>query len=216
MVANMIIRSYWTPQYIFNRISEMFYRKLHLYHPWLTKTANNILQYLLKNSDVGLEFGAGRSTIWFARRISFLTSVEHNLLWFNYVDDKLKKEHIKNVRLIYAPENEIIDNVPLYVSIIDTLDDNSIDFALVDGIFRSACAIAVLNKIRPGGYLIIDNVNWYLPSNSRSPGSRSPQEGPLDAGWAEILRLIHDWRCIWTTDGVSDTAFFFKPCNSDI
>ena len=100
-----------------------------------------------------------------------------------------------------------------YVSIIDTFDDGSLDFCLVDGSHREFCALKVLEKIRPGGLLVIDNVNWFLCSDSDSPDSRSFANGPNGPIWKEERDRLSDWRKIWTTSGVSDTALFIKPCN---
>ena len=64
----------------------------------------------------------------------------------------------------------------------------------------------------PGGVLIVDDVNRYLPSNSRSPRSRKPGAGPLNEIWSDVAGQIAPWRSIWTSSGISDTAFYFKPC----
>ena len=85
------------------------------------------------------------------------------------------------------------------------------DIIFVDGIFRGECALKAINKVKPGGAILIDNVNWFLPSNSISPGARSLEEGPLDAVWSEYWERTEKWRRIWTTCDLSDTTFFFKP-----
>jgi hypothetical protein len=66
-------------------------------------------------------------------------------------------------------------------------------------------------KLKPGGLLVIDNVNWYLPSRSRAPNSRTPALGPHGAVWTDIARELARWRSIWTSSGVWDTAIFVKP-----
>ena len=43
-----------------------------------------------------LEFGSGRSGIWFSQRVQNLTSVEHDLDWYQSVKDKLEKENVTN------------------------------------------------------------------------------------------------------------------------
>jgi putative heme iron utilization protein len=50
---------------------------LHPNWPWLTKEAILLLERLLRPDDIGLEFGSGRSTIWFAERVEKLISIEH-------------------------------------------------------------------------------------------------------------------------------------------
>ena len=80
--------------------------------------------------------------------------------------------------------------------------------------YRSACANAVLSKIRPGGVLVVDNVNWFLPSTTVAPGSRSLDEGAASELWREFEIAVSGWRRIWTSSGVTDTAFFLKPTGS--
>ena len=100
-----------------------------------------------------------------------------------------------------------------YVKIVDNFTDFSLDFVLVDGILWAHCAFAALQKIRPGGILTIDNANRYFPSNSVSPGSRKPTQGPASEEQAIVTKRLEDWRCIWTTNGVTDTALYLKPCD---
>ena len=81
----------------------------------------------------------------------------------------------------------------------------------MDGAYRDFSAKFILPKIKPGGMLIIDNVNWFLPSQSRSPNSRTHQLGPDGDIWREVASELKGWRTIWTTSGIWDTAIFFKP-----
>lgn len=99
-----------------------------------------------------------------------------------------------------------------YVRIIDEVSDESLDFVLVDGLARSWCALAAIPKLRPGGLLVIDNANWYLPGPypSRSPNSRN-ELGPAGPEWFEVSYALARWRCIWTSNGVTDTAMWVKP-----
>ena len=201
--------------YIYNRVKEIIYQKKYSDHPWLTKSANLIIKSIIKKTDIGLEFGSGRSTIWFARHVSFLTSVENDKFWYEKVHQLILEKNINNINYIYCEEDieEGEGDIPGYVQIIQTFSPNSLDFVLVDGIYRSYCALSVLNLIKPGGLLILDNANWYLPCDSKSPNSRTWEEGPASPEWAEFLRSVKDWRCIWTSSGVTDTALYLKPCH---
>ena len=97
-----------------------------------------------------------------------------------------------------------------YVKVLDEFDDNSIDIILVDGEYRGHCALRALKKLRNGGILVVDNVNWFLPSTSKSPNARNLEQGPRDMAWRDFEERTKDWRRLWTSSGVTDTAFFFK------
>lgn len=206
---------HWTPRYLVNRIIEKIYRRRHPDSPWLAPLANSLLEGYLKKTDVGLESGSGRSTIWFARRVSSLISVEHNRAWFARVSQMIEEENIGNVSYHLFEENVENDGDgdenSHYVQVAKNLPDNSINFALVDGIHRSAFANVVLSKIQPGGMLIVDNVERFLPSNSISPEARGPNRGPASPQWTKFKDSVRNWRCIWASNGIYDTAIFFKP-----
>ncbi len=206
---------HWTPRYLYSRIVEKIYRRRNPGLPWLTQDANRILETLLLPTDAGLEFGSGRSTFWFAARVAHLTSVEHNPDWYMRVGEWLKQSGLENVDyILHAREGEEADinDLPAYVCAANTLEDESLDFALVDGIYRDACALVALRKLKPGGVLVIDNANLYLPCRSSSPNSIPLQGKAATPMWQQFAGQAADWRKLWTSNSVSDTAFFFKPC----
>ena len=207
---------HWTPRYILSRIIERRYRRLNPGLPWLTQTANAILPDYLLPTDVGLELGSGRSTLWFAQRVASLTSIEHNPEWYARVRGWLEEEHVTNVdyQLHPAEDGAGSETPPAYVRAVENIPIASLDFALVDGIYRDLAALAVLPRLKPGGVLIIDNANLYLPCGSHAPNSRHAADGPAGPQWADFLEHIAGWRRFWTGNGVSDTAFFFRPPSS--
>jgi predicted O-methyltransferase YrrM len=206
---------HWTPLYIKNRLELLYYEKRNPDHPWLTPSVIAILDSYLSKSDTGLEFGSGRSTLWFSRRIGFLTSVEHSAAWARKTRQALDEIGLNNVDYRHIPkQTEDGDPTNLaYVAVIDEFTNNSLDFCLVDGLYREFCVLKVLEKIRAGGLLVIDNVNWYLPCDSDSPNSRTFSDGPDGSNWEQVNRLLSSWRKIWTSSGVTDTAIFVKPCS---
>jgi predicted O-methyltransferase YrrM len=212
------LRSYrhWTPRYIFNRIREKIYRRTHPREAWLTPAANAILDSCLRKTDHGLEFGSGRSTLWFAQRVAVLDSVEHQPQWHKKVKGMLAEAGLSNVNYhLHLRDSDANPGDSGYVRVADSIPAHSLDFVLVDGIYREFCARAALDKLKPGGMLIIDNVNLYLPCDSVAPNSIRRGEQPVSAVWAEVLEVIQSWRMIWTSNGISDTAIFFKPCSNE-
>jgi predicted O-methyltransferase YrrM len=205
---------HWTPRYIIDRLVEKRYRQSHPNFPWLTPTANELLEQYLQISDCGMEFGSGKSTLWFAKKCSHLTSVEHNPVWFKRVQQWIAEERVANVSyfLRQRTEKDGSDGVDSeYVGELKKISPASLDFVLVDGIFRAACALTCIEYLKPGGVILIDNVNLHIPCKSHAPNSCTEQSGPSSLLWTDFIQLTASWRRIWTSNGISDTAFYFKP-----
>jgi predicted O-methyltransferase YrrM len=196
---------HWTPRYVFDRLNLMVDERTHPNSPWLVRAMVEILQNWLKPGDRGLEWGSGRSTTWFAERVESLISVEHDAAWYSRVSEQLRRKETRNV------EYHLCESERDYVSLIDRFPRESFDFCLVDGEARDLCALAALSLVKPGGIIIVDNCNWYLPSPTRSPFSRRPEQGPSTPGWISYYSQVQEWRRIWTTNGVTDTCLWVKP-----
>ncbi len=197
---------HWTFRYVKNRVIQILHEKTHPNDPWLTRQSVHILADLLQDTDTGLEFGSGRSTIWFAQRTSRVISIEHDFKWYQSVGQK-----IQDLNLESKIDYRYCDNIADYVGQIDSLEDNSIDYCLIDGKARDECALKVLPKLKHEGILIIDNINLYLPNASRSPNSIRRFDNTNDSDWASVQVQIDSWEMVWTTNGVSDTALWIKP-----
>jgi SAM-dependent methyltransferase len=198
---------HWTLEYLWSRLQDKLHRRLHPDEPWLTPAVVQTLDSHLTKQMSGLEFGSGRSTAWFARRLGRLTSVEHSVKWFVKVNNLLKKAGIQNVNMILrdnSPDNSYSDPI-------NQFRDESLDFVLVDGIDRAKCALLSLPKLIPGGILVLDDVHRYLPSESRAPLARKISDGPVDQEWQVFLNQVLDWEYIWSSNGVKDTVIYQKP-----
>jgi len=149
--------------------------------------------------------------MWFAKRLGHLTSVEHHRDWYTQVSKKLKDNQIENVDYVLREyEEEKIAEHPDYATVLDRFDDESLDFILVDGGPRDICALRAIPKLKKGGFLVVDNVNWYLPRKTNAPQSRGPNDGCYNENWEEFTQKIENWEKIWTSSGVTDTAIFIK------
>jgi predicted O-methyltransferase YrrM len=214
--ANLIRRRtvrHWTPHYVYARFRLMRYERAHPDYPWITSESNRLLASMLRPDDIGAEFGSGRSTLWFARHCQHLTSVEHDKEWHGKISAAIRDQGLSNVDYFHHSRDEPQEtgDRSSYARVALSFDDESIDFVLVDGLYRDHVTRLMMPKIKPGGLLIIDNVNWCLASPTRAPYSRTPRTGHKDSSWAALARDLADWRTIWTTSGVTDTAIFIKP-----
>ncbi|TWT34599.1 class I SAM-dependent methyltransferase [Blastopirellula retiformator] len=112
-----------------------------------------------------IEFGSGRSTRWFSTLVGRLISIEHNADWYaevrDQLDDNVDYRHIPMSHPVTDPERPTYDETPAYVAVADELADQSIDFAVVDGAYRTHCVWHLIPKIAPGGYLLLDDVGMW-------------------------------------------------------
>jgi predicted O-methyltransferase YrrM len=205
--------SHRTPRYIRDRTRQFFFERECPDAPWLTPASIGLLEGLLSPDDQGAEFGSGRSTLWFADRVAALTSVEHDGQWYEKVTAGLKDRGHGHVDYVLAPDDQPAEHggMSSYARVALSFPDSALDFALVDGQHRDYVTHFIMPKLRPGGMLIIDNVQWYLPCESKAPASRTAALGPATDLWGAIGRELASWRTIWTSSGVDDTAIFIKP-----
>jgi predicted O-methyltransferase YrrM len=180
--------------------------------PWLTRDACRWLEEWLCPSHVGVEWGSGRSTLWFAERVGRLTSIEHVPSWHARVKSQLENRGVRNVDYHLALLEAIGDHgAARYVEIGARGPTESLDFALVDGTLRDLCTQAAMRRLRPGGLLVIDNAERYIPHGSHSPSALHPTKAGASALWSELNGTLASWPCTWTSNGIWDTALFTKP-----
>jgi len=214
-----------TPSYLYWRTRLAVDRLRHPQRPSLTRQATRLLTQLIRPGDIGAEWGAGNSTGWFAERFAHLTSFESSPNYYPVVQENLRQRGLGNVDLQLIETEWVRDEDLLHESDLlvraRAIPDESLDYALVDMAPRSCLCAAVIGKLKPGGILVLDNANRYIPppvdlrpspvssvvSPLGFPGSGMPENRCMPA----FLSATSAWRRIWTTDGVSSTLLFFKP-----
>ncbi|MEM2613508.1 MAG: class I SAM-dependent methyltransferase [Nitrososphaerota archaeon] len=142
------------PDY-FTRIHKLLTYRIYFYfhpnYPWLTPQANSIIMGTLKGNELGIEFGAGISTLFLAERCKRLISIEDDPVWYYRVSSWLKKRVINNVSL------KLIRDKEAYINEIKKVSDEYFDFILIDGSHRLEIFINALSKVKLGGFIIFDN-----------------------------------------------------------
>jgi predicted O-methyltransferase YrrM len=138
--------------------------------PWLPFALIEWLDAYLTPSMSVFEYGSGGTTIWFAPRVRQVVSVEHHPEWHQAVSAELQRRGVTNV--VYQLHEGAISQAPVYwdnwgdynerdftdyVRAIDGYPDHSFDLVLVDGRARKFCIEHAIRKVKPGGYLVVDN-----------------------------------------------------------
>lgn len=179
--------------WVARRAAYKLYERRHPEEPWLAQGAVRFLDGALPRDGVGLEWGSGRSTQWFAARLAELTSIEFDGDWYRKVATQtagLPNVDLRHIPLEHPPGEPTVphyDPLPSYVAVVNELPP--LDFALVDGHYRQACVLAALPRLKPGGLLAIDNTNWLpLPDWQVSP------DWPLVHHSANVMTQTSIWR----------------------
>jgi predicted O-methyltransferase YrrM len=199
--------SHWTPRYVRDRITEMLWQRRHPSAPWLTPAVVPLLDELLRPSDVVFEWGSGRSTVWLAKRTARVTSIERRPEWHEQVLPTLHDFPASRCVLLPVAEDDLEGWEERYVSALGVVEPGPVDVVLVDGSVRDRCALRAVDYLEPGGLLIVDDVQRYVPSRSRTPSARDDYASP---DWEKFGARVSTWRRIWVSSGVTDTAIWIR------
>ena len=138
--------------------------------PWWTYGAIDEVEAWLagRDGDVRVfEWGSGASTIWLARRVASVHSVEHHAgfgtmiqeqltAWPNATLDIVEPEPSESPAIGSAKEGHGRLDFTDYVHHIDTID-GTFGLIVVDGRAREACLTAALDRLEPDGIIVFDN-----------------------------------------------------------
>lgn len=121
------------------------------YLPWIPFGAMSIIRTILCPTSRVLEFGSGRSTIWYAAHAGSVVSIEENPAWHSRILSVLSSKGISNVDYRLRPRTK-----DLYCDVSD-IRAESIDLCIIDGMFRDECALRAVSLIAPNGWIYLDN-----------------------------------------------------------
>ena len=96
------------------------------------------------------EYGAGSSTLYWAERSKYVTSVERDRQWF----DKVQAILPDNCTLAYVSvDQDYVDHIKV--------SNKKFDIIVLDGAVRYPCAQAAIMSISDRGLIMLDNTEWY-------------------------------------------------------
>jgi hypothetical protein len=148
--------------------------------PWITFRAIDFLEKTLTKDMRVYEYGMGGSTLFLAKRVKEIISIEHDPTWFNRVKEIIKEKGYNNWKgyliepeIIIDPINNTDPSDPEsyisedkgfngqffrnYAMSIDQYSDQYFDLIVIDGRARPSCFKHSLAKIKKGGFIVLDN-----------------------------------------------------------
>lgn len=140
--------------------------------PWLNYKSKRWLDEYIKPGMNVFEYGTGGSTLYFLGNRCKPVSIEHDRQWYQNVQQAIGESGNKHsaYHLIqpqqteqtnpqYRSEYPGYENMSFeeYVRKIETFDNGFFDIILIDGRARVDCLRHAIEKVRPGGTIILDN-----------------------------------------------------------
>ena len=174
------------------------------YTPLVNAQSIAFFEEIVRPHFVVFEYGSGKSTIWFAQHCDCVISVENDARWFEDVGAKLRELDLwAECWLIEFDDKQrgVKAKAEEYSAIITHYPDESFDLVYVDGKARPLCIRDARAKVKPGGWLVADDLSY----------------NPV----ARALHFLDGWGCTkfrGRVDGAIDgnprnnvTGFFRKP-----
>jgi hypothetical protein len=119
--------------------------------PWYTFPALAYLRGIDFSKSRVFEFGSGNSTLYWQRRAARVVSVEHDPEWHALLGPSIDAS---------VATVDLQTNQDAYLDAVDH-PDGPWDVIVVDGIRRTACARRAVGRLAVGGFIILDNADWY-------------------------------------------------------
>lgn len=120
--------------------------------PWLPFDLIDDLRERVGSRSRVFEFGGGGSTLFFLDCGAEVLTVEHDPSWMGRLEELAGAG-------TWSGLLQPLDDPDAYVASIAEHPDDSFDVVVVDGRERARCALAALDKVRPGGWLVFDDVD---------------------------------------------------------
>jgi predicted O-methyltransferase YrrM len=188
--------------YLCNKALNKAWSFIHPDAPWLPRQTVRFLKGWLNQDHCVLEPGTGRSTIWLAKRVSRVFSIEHNKEWFDTISSSQMFTGLSNTRLNFADTTERREPFESeYVRLVASQPDQSYNLLLVDGVLRDEVALKGLAKVKAGGVILIDNAERYVPVRSNTPEKAAVT--PSSPVWEEFLERVEGLPQKEFSDGVT-------------
>ena len=115
--------------------------------PWFSYPMIHFLEKRIQPSFSIFEFGAGNSTLWWAKRVSHVEACEHDPEWFNTI----KNAAPSNTAILFI-ENPKDD----YIKAIKNVSEK-FEIIVIDGDQRVQCIKESLPHLTPDGVIILDD-----------------------------------------------------------
>lgn len=156
----------YLPLVIHRFIARVVFGKLYP-EPWWTFCVKRRVGAILTADMNVVEFGSGQSTLWIAQRVGRLRAIEDNPEWHTRVRQNIDRAGLSNVTLDLRSLEDYAN--------VDDIPDQTVDFCVVDGTVRGKCVTAIIPKMKPGGWVYLDNSDKDAPAEEDGENIRTAE-----------------------------------------
>jgi predicted O-methyltransferase YrrM len=127
---------------------------------------------VLRSHHAVFELGSGGSSLFFARRVKRVVSVEHDEIWHRMVTAAANQRGITNLDCQFHPIDPTKPETFPSLSYFQTLSAGEFDIVVIDGFcdyanasngtLRQIAFDRAVTQVRPGGLIIVDDI-WMFP-----------------------------------------------------
>jgi hypothetical protein len=166
VIANLIFH----PQYISRCVAHNLRNgktPLDLEIPWFSYAAIDFLEEFLRPQMMVCEYGSGGSTLFFARRVASVFSIEDNPQWHELVTRRLQEKQLRNATVTLCPFDFKSAVGFDHSSYLHAIPDQRFDVVVVDGSeewtqVRPVCFEKAESRVKRGGIIVVDD-SWRYP-----------------------------------------------------
>lgn len=127
--------------------------------PWVTYSFIDFIKTRLNKELAIFEYGSGNSTLFYAKRVKRVVSVEHDEAWFN----KIVKEKAGNAEMIFTQ----LEKGGTYSQKAKLLGEK-FDVIIVDGRDRVNCCKHSIDALSTNGVLVLDDSEREIYQEART------------------------------------------------
>ncbi|WP_168130382.1 class I SAM-dependent methyltransferase [Synechococcus sp. PCC 7502] len=117
--------------------------------PWFTYPAIEYIDQIDLRDKSVFEWGAGNSSIFFAKRSHKVISIESNPEWHKVISEK----KLNNQEVFLKNEGDFVESIEEF--------NQEFDIIIIDSLRRYECASKAITYLKEGGIIILDNSDWH-------------------------------------------------------
>jgi len=116
--------------------------------PWVTYSFIDFIKPRLNKQHIVFEYGSGSSTLFYAKHVKRVVSVEHDEAWFN----KIVNSKPQNAEMIFSKLEQNGEYARKAASL-----EEKFDMIIIDGRDRVNCCKYSINALSARGVIILDD-----------------------------------------------------------